>query len=710
MARKKGSKNRRRSITGRRRQTPTAMEQPAAAAMEQPAPAAMEQPAAAVMEQPAVAAAAIEPQPPPVPELPQPPAIIRTGTVAAPFAVPPDIVAPTVASATQRSYEVYCNSTLSPHVPAPKKIRIHRTPNRIERLTKRNQELMKRNSYLEKRHTDNEKIKNDAVEQAILKEFNHWQQQVDNASQRELHLRDRLREKQDQCVDMAAKHKLAIKKLEDQHETEINIITKNLSDEIDVQTTSVREKLQGRIRELQRKYSDLFKEKKHTDRLNVNLKTQLHHRNKENTKLHQKVQDLQGTISDLRTSIKRHTEAITRNRQSLKLTKEQTRQLQQEKNSLSSIVEGRSYEREQLASTNKKLANENEKLASATKELFFESTRNKEMYQKLLNINSELADNLLLLEEELDKAKATAPVDVFQRDFRTTKTAKPTYCIPVWTAVLEALTNYTPPTAIRKNLVTFAKLFSPTTDFKQLPQVDWIRKCRTVLAVITQVLAAKALAEADSWNSIFTDATTRRHSSKHCLVVDVSTVLKPRPPVLLTANIIPRNDTTETVRNAILHAIQSNGLRLDDWSKICENMYPGKSHSIPSSKQVDIAKLAKNGTVHTDTCNSARALKRCLIAEITKAAIDSGKFEKEEVNVIGVDCHNHCRNLWVKWMKFDVGKKVKDELKEGLSELPFNSRVSTDFNDILLSFDKTFKDTTEYSNGHGIDATLILGW
>lgn len=85
-------------------------------------------------------------------------------------------------------------------------------------------------------------------------------------------------------------------------------------------------------------------------------------------------------------------------------------------------------------------------------------------------------------------------------------------------------------------------------------------------------------------------------------------------------------------------------------------------------------------------------LQGCLIDAIFAAGIEVD-MDKKIVRAIAVDCHNHLQNLYIKWMKFYVGNKVKEELKDGLSELPFKSLVSTNFNAIISSFDKAFKDS-----------------
>lgn len=140
---------------------------------------------------------------------------------------------------------------------------------------------------------------------------------------------------------------------------------------------------------------------------------------------------------------------------------------------------------------------------------------------------------------------------------------------------------------------------------------------------------------------------------------------------------------------------------LDEWQNICAGIFLEYQHSIPSSKDINITKLASNGSVHTDTCNQAKALKACLIQEISNTAVANG-MNKEDVSLFAVNCHNH-QNIWIKWLKMVVGNQVKQEIQNGMSELGNSSCVSTDFSEILLSIDKTFNDASEYANGHNLE-------
>jgi len=84
--------------------------------------------------------------------------------------------------------------------------------------------------------------------------------------------------------------------------------------------------------------------------------------------------------------------------------------------------------------------------------------------------------------------------------------------------ICELLTVGNPPSAIPGTLQITHDTFRGC-ELKELPQVDFVRKCRSVLENMNLMLAAKRLGEAESWHQLFTDGTSRQQIAFQNLVI-----------------------------------------------------------------------------------------------------------------------------------------------------------------------------------------------
>ena len=90
---------------------------------------------------------------------------------------------------------------------------------------------------------------------------------------------------------------------------------------------------------------------------------------------------------------------------------------------------------------------------------------------------------------------------------------------------------------------------------------------------------------------------------------------------------------------------------------------------IPQSQALTLAKLANNGMVSTDTCNTARKTRRLLCDAIRKFAIEQGLGE-ESINIMVNDCWNrHLRNVWFGAVIKELSSHLDEVLQEYLSNI-----------------------------------------
>ena len=86
---------------------------------------------------------------------------------------------------------------------------------------------------------------------------------------------------------------------------------------------------------------------------------------------------------------------------------------------------------------------------------------------------------------------------------------------------MEQLINGTPPSSVNENIFAMLKTFSPSIEIKELPSIWTIRRARTVLLVIVQVLATYRIGKANKWVQLFTDGTSRRQNAFQDLIISI---------------------------------------------------------------------------------------------------------------------------------------------------------------------------------------------
>ncbi len=87
--------------------------------------------------------------------------------------------------------------------------------------------------------------------------------------------------------------------------------------------------------------------------------------------------------------------------------------------------------------------------------------------------------------------------------------------------------------------------------------------------------------------------------------------------MLLSSCIIPRDEQSETICQAILDELNSKAEYLDHWTIVHEKMF-GPNHSIPPGSEIHLSKI-EGGLITTNTCNSARLLGRLVVDAVENA-------------------------------------------------------------------------------------------
>ena len=136
---------------------------------------------------------------------------------------------------------------------------------------------------------------------------------------------------------------------------------------------------------------------------------------------------------------------------------------------------------------------------------------------------------------------------------------------------------------------------------------------------------------------------------------------------------------------------------------VLARLYPNRQKLIDmilQSQALTLAKLANNGMVSTDTCNTARKTRRLLCDAIRKFAIEQGLGE-ESINIMVNDCWNHLHNVWFGAVIKELSSHLDEVLQEYLSNIHPILRVTTDPSNIFRAIEKFFGETANYAKGSG---------
>ena len=121
--------------------------------------------------------------------------------------------------------------------------------------------------------------------------------------------------------------------------------------------------------------------------------------------------------------------------------------------------------------------------------------------------------------------------------------------------ICELVGNGTPPSAIPANIQTTSAVFTGA-DATELPSINFVRQCRTVLQNLNETLSALRLGKADTWHQLFTDGTTRRQIAFQNLVIALMVDGK-LDPVIVSSCMILEDETSETQVKTIMDTVSA---------------------------------------------------------------------------------------------------------------------------------------------------------
>ena len=119
--------------------------------------------------------------------------------------------------------------------------------------------------------------------------------------------------------------------------------------------------------------------------------------------------------------------------------------------------------------------------------------------------------------------------------------------------ICEQLVNGTPPSAILSNLVSMFAINEIILD--DVPSVNFCRQCCTVVQVLVETLTIKRLAEAEFWDQVFFDGTSRRQVSFSNFIVGLKNSNNNLDTFTLSSCIFPEDETAEKQVEAMISTV-----------------------------------------------------------------------------------------------------------------------------------------------------------
>jgi hypothetical protein len=247
------------------------------------------------------------------------------------------------------------------------------------------------------------------------------------------------------------------------------------------------------------------------------------------------------------------------------------------------------------------------------------------------------------------------------------------------------LANRTPPTCVTPNILsTVEMLFPNSTIIHELPSLRFVRSCRSILVHVTKTLAAYLIAKAEKFDEIFSDGTSRRQTAIQNLIVRFLTESGFKT-ITLSTSIIAEEETSESLAASIMQTFKESGSLLEKWRDTTLAMFPDKPDLIaiiPKASDLTVTKLANQGMIMTDTCNSARSFRKKLIQHI-KDHVSKDGLSPDDVRIYEGDCWHHLRNIWFGRVTTQLSKTLATLLQDDLAKVPAILRISTEINDLL---------------------------
>ena len=224
--------------------------------------------------------------------------------------------------------------------------------------------------------------------------------------------------------------------------------------------------------------------------------------------------------------------------------------------------------------------------------------------------------------------------------------------------VIKLLTHRTPPESITVNILTGCRLVFPKNNIVgSLPGVDFVHKCRSVLAVETKTLGGYGIVNVVKVLEHHSYDTSRRGVSFGNIILKISTKAGYKN-VALSSAIFAADGTAERGVDAIHRTFMEGRDLLNNWHEVTCHMFPDRQellNKVLDPMKLTLSRLAEHGCLMTDTCNKAQKFRR-LLREVIESEVKENGMTEDEINVYKDDCWHHLCNVWIGGVVLKVGQ------------------------------------------------------
>ena len=131
---------------------------------------------------------------------------------------------------------------------------------------------------------------------------------------------------------------------------------------------------------------------------------------------------------------------------------------------------------------------------------------------------------------------------------------------------------------------------------QELPSINFIRSCQTILQIIGETLAVYRIGKVEKWDQLSSYGTGRRHTDIHNLVIGFINE-EHLFPLILSTSIIMEVETSDKQINAVLSTIVGCRKRLQRWVEVMDHSHPSYQKNIQDPTSINIGKLGSGSTL-----------------------------------------------------------------------------------------------------------------
>ena len=329
-------------------------------------------------------------------------------------------------------------------------------------------------------------------------------------------------------------------------------------------------------------------------------------------------QNIEKIIASNNTVTKRRDRTIER---ITKQKKEELDRLESQRKGLKTVLKEKEKKFHRIKKSKGLMCKKKNKLMALNSRLSKIIIKRNETIEIINERNEELSFQLQL---SLTEAENNTKTIERERDHKGRKV----WPLVVMKIIVEMLVNGTLPSAFCNNLESTCRLTCPNVEIKELPSIDYVRKCRGNIRIMTEACAAYILAKNKDWKQIFIDATSRRQTSMTSISAGTmkDNLLK---PIMLTCSKVGLGETSEDAVDIFNETLEDGKEHVTELKKTCEREYPEFEHDIPSEESLSLINC--EGSAFTnDTCNHAYKSRRLLKYEVDMAVAENASEDLNE--------------------------------------------------------------------------------